>query len=238
MSLSSSPPSVASETPKAKAPRPKITALQGTFLTASPNLSLCPAPVDENGTPLLEVVMVGRSNVGKSSLINALMGQKKLAHTSNTPGKTRLIQFYDCAFRMGDQGTPIRFRLVDLPGYGYAKVSKTMQAEWQKELTRYLANREAIALVVQILDARHGLKENDQQMLEWLLSLPRIPRIVLNKADQLNQSEKHKVAQSVSKAAGIPMQYIHLTHTREQHSQPWVWQMIAEALLSGHTPLS
>ncbi|MFM7468405.1 MAG: ribosome biogenesis GTP-binding protein YihA/YsxC [Vampirovibrionales bacterium] len=223
---------------KDKAPKRSITPLYGKFLTASPTLALCPEAVDENGTPLLEVVMVGRSNVGKSSLINALMGQKKLAHTSNTPGKTRLIQFYDCAFRMGEQGQTVRFRLVDLPGYGYAKVSKTMQAAWQKELTNYLAHREAIALVVQILDARHGLKENDQQMLEWLLQLPRIPRIVLNKSDQLNQSEKHKVAQAVSKAAGIPLPYIHLTHTREQHSQPWVWQAIAEALMSYQSPIA
>ena len=101
---------------------------------------------------------MGRSNVGKSSFINGLANNKKLAKTSNTPGKTRLINF----FQFSD-----KFMIADLPGYGYAKVSKEEQNRWQKYLEEYLLKREQITSLVQIIDGRHDIQKNDFQMREW-----------------------------------------------------------------------
>ena len=125
--------------------------LNANFIVSAEKLSQCP--------PLQfpEFPMLGRSNVGKSSFINALANNKKLAKTSNTPGKTRLINF----FNFSDI-----FTIADLPGYGYAKVSKEAQARWQKYLEEYLLNREQIRTLIQLVDARHDVQKNDIQMRE------------------------------------------------------------------------
>ena len=127
--------------------------LSGTFLISAEKLSQCPEYV------LPEFPLLGRSNVGKSSFINALANNKKLAKTSNTPGKTRLINF----FNFSD-----KFTIADLPGYGYAKVSKEVQNRWQKNLEEYLLNREQICSLIQLIDARHDIQKNDLQMREWV----------------------------------------------------------------------
>ena len=118
-----------------------IKQLHSNFIISAEKLSQCPT------TNLPEFPLIGRSNVGKSSFINALANNKKLAKTSNTPGKTRLINF----FNFSDI-----FMLADLPGYGYAKVSKEAQANWQKHLEEYLLGREQIKCLVQFIDARHA----------------------------------------------------------------------------------
>lgn len=127
--------------------------MQAKFLISAEKLSQCP-----NYT-LPEFPLLGRSNVGKSSFINALANNKKLAKTSNTPGKTRLINFFEFSDK---------FMFADLPGYGYAKVSKEAQNRWQKYLEEYLLNRTQIKSLIQLVDGRHDLQKNDLQMREWV----------------------------------------------------------------------
>jgi len=123
------------------------------FLTSCTKLKECP------NYNIPEIALIGRSNVGKSSFINTLCNRKSLAHTSNTPGKTRLINFYNI-----DNWLII----ADLPGYGFAKVSKTEQNKWKIALEEYLLKRESLIAVIQFIDARHDVQNNDLQMREWL----------------------------------------------------------------------
>ncbi len=139
-------------------------------MTSAPKLEQCPP--DEGG----EVVFAGRSNAGKSSAINRLTGQKNLARTSKTPGRTQLINF----FRLDD----VR-RLVDLPGYGYAKVEKRKRNEWQKHLSEYLARRHCLHGMILLMDCRHPLKDYDLMLVDWA-NTARVPlHILLTKADKL-----------------------------------------------------
>ena len=119
------------------------------FITSAAKLSQCP----NFGLP--EVALLGRSNVGKSSFINALTNNSKLAKTSNKPGKTRLINLFD----FNEE-----YIVADLPGYGYAQVSREMQNEWQKSLEEYLLNRDSLKLLIQFIDSRHEIQKNDLQM--------------------------------------------------------------------------
>lgn len=129
---------------------------------------------------------MGRSNAGKSTFINVITNNGKLAKTSNTPGKTRLINHFEVT---SDKGN---FIIADLPGYGYAKVSKTMQNEWQKNLEEYLLKRENLAYCFLFLDARHGMLENDINMINWLI-LNKVPFInILTKCDLSRQGEVQK----------------------------------------------
>lgn len=149
------------------------------FLISVPNLKLCP---DLN---LGEFALLGRSNVGKSSFINALCNQSKLAKTSNTPGKTRLINLFEI------QTDKKPFVLADLPGYGYAKVSKKEQESWQKNLEEYLLKRPLVS-TIQFIDARHDIQKNDILMHEWL-QFNNIPCInVLTKCDYISKNEVTK----------------------------------------------
>jgi GTP-binding protein len=128
----------------------------------------------------LEVVFLGRSNVGKSSLINKLCSRRNLARVSVTPGKTREINYY-----MLNK----KFYFVDLPGYGYAKVPEQMRASWGKLIEDYLQKRRQIRLAIQVVDARHGLTELDKMMVDWLeyYEIPYL--IVLTKADKIARSK-------------------------------------------------
>lgn len=164
----------------------KITSAE--FITSAPTLKACPE------WQLPEIAMVGRSNVGKSSLINALLNRKGLAKTSNTPGKTRLMNFYEINKQ---------FALVDLPGYGYAKVSKTMQAEWQKHLQAYLKKRENLVLVIQLIDARHGPQPNDDEMLAWLEEQEKPVILVLTKTDKISRNDLQKQITGAAKKLGL-----------------------------------
>ncbi len=167
------------------------------YVTSAPSLKECP---DFQGAP--EMVLVGRSNVGKSSFINSLTQRKNLARTSNTPGKTRYINFYDIAYAKpgSSAGKTDRLLFVDLPGYGYAKISKSEQEKWRRNLEAYLGKRDPIRLVIQLIDGRHGPQDNDIQMHEWLQFHGRRVQIVLTKIDKLSKNE---VAQSVAKTARL-----------------------------------
>lgn len=137
-----------------------------------------------------EVAFVGRSNVGKSSIINALTNKKGLAKSSSTPGKTRLINFFHVSF-VKDEST-YEAQLVDLPGFGYAKVSKSTKIEWQKNLTEYIKKRVSIRLFVHLIDGRHPLLESDVEVYGYLQSILRPDQAILRiftKADKLSQSE-------------------------------------------------
>lgn len=140
---------------------------------------------------LPEVAFAGRSNVGKSTLINALTGRRKLARTSNTPGRTQQLNF----FNIGDA-----FHLVDMPGYGYAKVSKTKIANWVKVLENYLRGRVPLRLALVLVDSRHGLKPGDIEIMD-LLNKAAVPyRVILTKGDKANQSELKKTIANIEEA--------------------------------------
>ncbi len=128
-----------------------------------------------------EIAFAGRSNAGKSSAINLLTRKNRLAYTSKTPGRTQLINFFEL-----DADT----FLVDLPGYGYAKVPPAVKAKWESLLSRYLQEREALAGMVLIMDARHPLTPLDRQMLDWFTPTGKPVHILLSKADKLSNSEK------------------------------------------------
>lgn len=125
-----------------------------------------------------EIAVAGRSNVGKSSLINALLNAK-LAKTGQTPGKTRSINFYRAECGAGS------FRLVDLPGYGYAKRSKDERNEWQRLTSAYVRDREHLRLVLHLVDFRHGLLKNDRELQEWIRSEGKNVFVVFTKADKI-----------------------------------------------------
>ncbi len=138
------------------------------------------SPSDLPPGDLPEVAFVGRSNVGKSSLINFLTGRKALARASNTPGRTRQINFFELGPETGGY-----LRLVDLPGYGYAKMSKTDHARWEKLMLSYLVDRAALRQVLLLIDGRHGFKELDKLMMK-MLDAHAVPyRIVLTKQDKM-----------------------------------------------------
>lgn len=156
------------------------------FLISSPDLKQCP---DLN---LPEFALLGRSNVGKSTFINTLVNNSKLAKTSNTPGKTRLINL----FQIETDKKP--FVLADLPGYGYAKISKTEQAKWQKNLENYLLKRELVS-TIQFIDCRHDIQKNDIMMQEWL-KFNNIPCInILSKSDYVSKNEINKKISALEK---------------------------------------
>ncbi len=133
---------------------------------------------------------MGRSNVGKSSLLNALVDRKSLAKSSATPGKTKLINFFDVTYKVGDDRYPVRF--VDLPGYGYAKASKSLKNEWQKSLTDFVANRDSIKVFVHLIDSRHPALDIDKDTREFLKKIKKGDQVVLEvftKADKLKQKD-------------------------------------------------
>lgn len=158
--------------------------IDAAFITSAPSIKLA-LPED-----MSEVAIMGRSNVGKSSFINSLTNRKNLAKSSSTPGKTRLINFFDIKFVCGEER--MMARLVDLPGFGYAKVSKSEKKQWQKSLTEFIAHRSSIRLFIHLLDARHPDMPIDQDVREYLQSIKRGDQIILEiftKADKLNQKE-------------------------------------------------
>lgn len=140
------------------------------------------SPLPESG--LSEVAFAGRSNVGKSSLINTVLGRKKLARTSSSPGKTQTINFY----KINDG-----FYFVDLPGYGFAKVSRSEQEKWAGMINNYLTRSAYLKAVILLVDIRHEPKNSDKEMLEWILASGKQPVIVATKADKIkrNQVPRH-----------------------------------------------
>lgn len=162
-----------------------------TFDQSAPSIHQCPP---ETG---VEVAFAGRSNAGKSSAINTLTDNSKLARTSKTPGRTQLINF----FNLGEGQ-----RLVDLPGYGYAKVARTMKEEWQRNLSEYLQKRECLQGLVLMMDIRHPMQEFDSLMINWAVEVEMPVHILLTKADKLKRGPANSTLLAVQKqmaAAGV-----------------------------------
>lgn len=147
-----------------------------------------------------EIAFVGRSNVGKSSLLNALVQRKGLAKVSRTPGKTRSLNLF--AVTTDDLTIP-RCHIVDLPGYGYAKVSKTVQAQWAPMIEDYLVGREQLCAVVLLIESR-VLRAQDGETIAWLTSIGRPPIVVATKADQLKPSERVGALRRLHDALALP----------------------------------
>lgn len=161
--------------------------MQANFVVSAEKPDQCP------DFQLYEYPLIGRSNVGKSSFINAIANNKKLAKTSNTPGKTRLINF----FNFSD-----KFIIADLPGYGYAKVSKAIQDRWQKSLEEYLLNRTQIKYLIQFIDGRHEIQRNDYQMREWIQAHNLPVFTVVTKIDCVPKSKIYGVIKKIEQEFG------------------------------------
>lgn len=160
------------------------------ILMSVPNVAALPPPSG------LEVAFAGRSNVGKSSLLNALVGQKALARTSNTPGRTRELNLF-----VADAG----ITLVDMPGYGYARAAKTDVANWTKLAFDYLRGRANLRRVYVLIDSRHGLKDNDEDALKQLDRAAVSYQVVLTKVDKLKRGELDRVlAETADRIAKHP----------------------------------
>mgnify|MGYP000997035571 FL=1 len=143
---------------------------------------------------LREIAFAGRSNVGKSSLLNLLTGRRKLARVSGSPGKTRTINFYI----INDA-----FRIVDLPGYGYAKVAKSVSAGWGEMMERYLQNRENLVKVVHLVDIRHAPSKQDVEMYEYLRHYGLDGLVVATKADKISRNQMAKQMKLIKQTLGL-----------------------------------
>lgn len=163
----------------------KLFAGDVTFMLSVVGMEHLPEP----GVP--EVCFAGRSNVGKSTLINALTNRKGLARASNTPGRTQELNF----FNLGD-----RIRLVDLPGYGYAKATKSVVEKWTRLTKQYLRGRADLRRIFLLIDSRHGLKPTDLEIMDMLDEVAVIYQIVLTKSDKLKPGQLHKVVEATQKA--------------------------------------
>jgi GTP-binding protein len=166
------------------------------FLKSAPELKFLPDP------EVPEIAFAGRSNVGKSSLLNRLTNRSGLARTSNTPGRTQELNFFDV-------GEPLRLRLVDMPGYGFAKAPKDVAKRWRFLVNDYLRGRQVLKRTLLLVDSRHGLKEVDREVMKMLDEAAVSYRIVLTKADKIKASELAEVterteAQARTHAAAHP----------------------------------
>ena len=150
------------------------------FLLSAPELKFLPDPAAP------EIAFAGRSNVGKSSLLNRLTNRSALARTSNTPGRTQELNFFDV-------GEPLRLRLVDMPGYGFAKAPKDAARKWRHLVNDYLRGRQVLKRTLLLIDSRHGLKEIDREVMAMLDAAAISYRLVLTKADKIKASELEAV---------------------------------------------
>jgi len=156
-----------------------------TFLKSAPDLKFLP-DADVN-----EVAFAGRSNVGKSSLINALTNRNALARTSNTPGRTQELNFFDV-------GEPLQFRLVDMPGYGFAEAPKDIVKKWRFLVNDYLRGRQVLKRALVLIDSRHGIKDVDTDVMDMLDAAAVSYRIILTKADKIKASVLAEVTQKTA----------------------------------------
>jgi GTP-binding protein len=166
-----------------------------------------------------EIAFAGRSNVGKSSLINCLVNRKRLVKTSRTPGRTQLINFFSIN---------ASFNLVDLPGYGYAKVPEKIRREWGPMVERYLSSRETLKGVILLMDIRRTPGEEENNLLDWLLEngIPCLP--ILTKADKLSKTKQKKQTQAIAQHLGLEAAALTLFSAKTRLGKDKVWAAINE----------
>jgi GTP-binding protein len=160
-------------------------------------------PDDWPRAPAPEFAFVGRSNVGKSSMLNALVGKRKLARVSATPGRTRALQFFDLLVRPTPAARPRALRFCDLPGYGYAKVSRAERDRWAAMIEDYLRDREPLRAVVLIVDARHPPAESDADALAFLRGLGREVLVAATKIDKLAKTRRGGALREVERTLAL-----------------------------------
>ncbi len=184
------------------------------YWTAAASVSTLPAP------ELSEVAFLGRSNVGKSSLLNKLVARKQLARTSSTPGKTRLIHFYKVEIAR------VQLALVDLPGYGYAKVSRRERAQWQKLIEGYLDDRKPLVLAILLQDLRRDVSEDETLLLEWLAerSVPSV--VALTKIDKLKPMRRARRVREVQDQLPLPKEGVIPTSAQTSEGIDRLWRVI------------
>lgn len=173
-----------------------------------------------------EIAFAGRSNVGKSTLVNTLVGRKKLVRTSSTPGRTQLLNFFSI------NGT---FSLVDLPGYGFAKVPLAVKREWGPMVRTYLQVRQNLRGLVILFDIRRVPREEDIQLLDWLeeFGVPTIP--VVTKADKVSRSQRRKHLLAIAEATGLPVDAFSVFSALSREGREEIWERI-ETVLEGFEP--
>jgi GTP-binding protein len=197
------------------------------FVAEARDLGGLPPP----GPP--EIAISGRSNVGKSTLLNRLAGRKGLARTSKTPGRTRgLVMF---ALRLGRAAPVSELRLIDLPGYGYAQVSRTERQTWQPLIEGYTRVRRQLALFVILIDARRGIEDEERQLYEWLGTENVPAQIVLTKVDKLSVSERGLLLERCRKTFRGRAPILASGQTGE--GLPALWAAIFEAAAAARTPV-
>ena len=173
-----------------------------------------------------EIAFAGRSNVGKSSLLNLLTGRKKLAKVSGSPGKTRTINFYLINNA---------FRIVDLPGYGYAKVAKSMSEDWGRMMDEYFQHRNGLVKVCQLVDIRHAPNANDHQMYDWIVQNGYQPIIIATKLDKLKRSQVQKALRTIRDGLSLPKDTLLIPFSAEtKQGREEIWLQIDT--LTGQCP--
>ncbi|MBE7560357.1 YihA family ribosome biogenesis GTP-binding protein [bacterium] len=179
------------------------------------------SPAQFPTTGLVEVAFAGRSNVGKSSLLNDLVGKRGLARTSNTPGRTQLINF----FLINES-----FYFVDLPGYGYAKAPKELRQSWGRLIETYLRSRGQLRLLVLLIDCRHALSPLDRAMWEWIVAAGAPHQLVLTKTDKLSRSELVQQRRALAAALGVPPEVLIAYSTLKKEGRAELLAAIAARL--------
>ena len=172
---------------------------------------------------LPEIVLAGKSNVGKSSFVNALTNRKSLARTSSAPGKTRQLNFYN----MDD-----RFYFVDLPGYGYSEMSKVEQKKVADSIDVYLKNRQNINLIILLVDIRHKPTENDRTMMNYIKETGRRYIVIASKADKIAKTKVQSYVDDIAKELDVPEDLIFGISSETKLNLDTVWEVIEESLLS------
>ena len=170
-------------------------------------------------TRMIEAAFIGRSNVGKSSLINSLCRRNGLARVSATPGKTQTINFYELEAKRTDEGLDERakFYLVDLPGYGFAKTNRNNKEQWSGFISKYLSGSDNLGLVCQLIDIRHKPMESDLECYQWLKDCGLRVQIVLTKSDKLSKNADKKKKALFKREMGLSEDDI-ITYTSSQHT--------------------